>query len=413
MRLIPSLYLLYWLLFLPAQCKRGGSIGGGSSSDDDSSSSGGDSGGSSDSSSSSGGSSSSENRCTGNRGRQQEDIYSRIGSYYNGTLRVSHRVEQSPTPACINNNTSPKWYEYNAVLYVGPKHESRDPNQVFWSLRAFRPKNSEPMRNCLFKCNDPEKALHELIRIQSTDSGFRNESWTVAWNSKLSPTNITAEPTGEDENNFVNGWNLTASYVEKSPLMSGLTLRPDSVEGEQTIRTSNFVTLSEICTAGYTFDPIQDYQTSPTSPFDVGLMDFSVTTGNLYFDLGANISMSGIGSDSLTFALLGGRITEGILRAIGVSSCKDYSPQDPYRNLYGFRKPGSTASGPGELLNISAEFDLDFEGKLTEEKSDYLVDSTEKGGPHWKWKDKSSASAFNPSSGVVIFIGSLAVLLTL
>ncbi|KAI9797481.1 MAG: hypothetical protein M1825_005989 [Sarcosagium campestre] len=403
--LLTSPFILPLLLacIVPAHCK--GGRGGGSSSSGDSSS-GSDS--SSSNSDSGGSDSSSYLDCTAAITEQQDDVYSASGSYYNGTVRVSHRVKDSPTKGCSNSDRSPKSYEYDAVVLVGPPQNQTDPNDVYWALRAFRPKGSPRTRSCsdytpFNPCYDPTKALDEFIRIQSTEdvpiSLTFSEKFEVLWNSELTPDKVVTEPEGEDGDNLVTSWNLTSTYDNKAPFSYSSVYSSD----DNTTRTSGFVTLSDVCINGYDFNRLSSSSLSaypPISPFDdPDKPNPDTTAGNVFLETGTSISMTGIGSNSLTLTLTNGSVERGVVRALGdPTGCDDYSPSDATRNLVELDSdPSSTINSGNSLLNITVDFELNFRGSLVTNASAYFVNSTKEGGPHWRYRTSSLAIGLSPT----------------
>lgn len=77
------------------------------------------------------------------------------GMYYNGTVTVTHKLEDSSmwlyeepgrNPEenslwCTNNDRNTKTYQYPALIFVGNPGNDSDTNPIFWILRGYQPAN--------------------------------------------------------------------------------------------------------------------------------------------------------------------------------------------------------------------------------------------------------------------------------
>jgi hypothetical protein len=378
---------------------------------------GGGGGGGDDSSDSSGGGSGGNDPpdygvCRDAQAEQTRDLFLMPGSYYSGPLTITHRVESNSAygdsnnaSTCLNNDAQPKNYVYDAVLAVGPVRDGNDTSKAFWSLQAFPP--VQPV---------PEDARNEFVRLRSASYGVNEREekqigvgtqsyiwdtqWGIPWKEPFRQYwNTSVTPT-DGSSTQVNSWDISATYVEY----------PGAIRTsvDQPIYPHNFITLSDIC-----YKESDYYNTPSRSPYDSSpsasrFSSNSVIAPTTFFDLGASVQISGVGTDRASLRFTGGRVEQQTVH-VHFSSY-----MNPY--LCGYDETGEWAwdglaplknsflNSEGGYQNITVSIEMSFQGtrNASEGTSFEAEKSTLEAGPQW------SASSGRPVSSLILLLACFA-----
>jgi hypothetical protein len=210
-RPLPLLLLLCLVFFHPSTAKKGGGdidLGGGGSSSG---------GGDSSSDDSDNPNDPNSDACQSAIRSQEFYVYNYPGSYYNGSLTVTHTLREryytlSQDPnnfnienynaVCRDSNMGIKTYTFpDAELHVGPPLDGNDTNSAFWALRAFMPFHKDA-----YEFAAARGAKREIFRIESAAYGYSLQTYgslpkpTECWNTSVVKDQSTSS------------YNLTSQY---------------------------------------------------------------------------------------------------------------------------------------------------------------------------------------------------------
>lgn len=319
-------------------------------------------------------------------------MYRLPGMYYNGTVKITHQVTSSsvwdmPAQAglgpnsCDNKDGTPKTYEYPALLMVGPTGNASDSNPIFWALRAFQPPDQQlaseqylnvdqrwiHIRSSDFVVTDQSLATQYFGQYDylASDETNQHQVTRTYWD-----TNITSL----DGSSF----NADATYTAAPPNISPLS----SYNGERSYpKTSQYITLSDICYEGYDF--FLSYAAVPKSkiPKD-NLYDYT-TLVTSFLSSGATARLEDIGADTARFTLNGSSAPNDLA----------FVPEDPdkgctyqttfvtrFVNGLSLMQDEASAGTSERFWNLSVTVGLSFEGSLVRENST-SVNGTRDGKP--------------------------------
>lgn len=403
----------------------GGSSGGSSSGDSDGSSSSGSSGGGGGGTydygggssgdggtSSSGGSSGGGGSytpyvppCTTCECRQvarRIQLYELPGSYYNGTITIKHQLSDnsardlaaikpssSGSIRCPADDASVKTYSIPALFTIGSNLNASDTNPVFWSLRGFpmpeqygvRPNQIDVSFDLThLRSSDFVATNHSEWKTTDVTSKFPHQPHTY-WTTSLSSTGPST-------------WSANATYTSQPALERGSSAHnPDY----SSVRSSNYITLYDVCSYGETVY-YSDDGFPPSSPWPLGNTDTWTSTPTIFFDLGAQISITGIGSPNLTLNLTNTAVNRQVVSVSSESgSCSSYggsSTTPPYyfKGLESYQWRDAYATNEKRhMWNVSAVVELGFEGTLVVVNSTRIV--PEGNRPVWEMGNKATATS--------------------
>lgn len=350
-------------------------------------------------------------RCACTMVDERTDQYELPGMYYNGTVTISHKLEDSSVwlfedpernPSedykwCGNHDSKIKTYEYPGLLFVGNTGNDSDTNPIFWILRGYQPANqtkyldddNEPyldvrqrwihLRSSDFVVKDESrKGLRGQYRYLETDATATYRQTSVYWR-----TNITEH--SEDDLSF-----SARTTYDRQPLLtqeSGQLPAADMTfwdpeKDHQDTRTSQYVTLSDVCDSLH--QTVDGGPSAPRSLISEGgghqlLRD--VTTPTIWIPLGTVAEMSGIGSETAKFELKQEEWERLKPYVSGQSAnCRDDFDQDKFEysefsHMYRFGQPDS-------IWNLTlSTLSLSFEGRLVQENSTEISSFGDDGVP--------------------------------
>ncbi|KAI9778240.1 MAG: hypothetical protein M1835_004974 [Candelina submexicana] len=415
MHMIPSISLLLLLSCSHLSiAKRGGGGSHGSSGDSDSgsSSSGGSDSGSSNSGSSSSGSTSSTtpqkctlSQCDCARIDQRKDIYQRPASYYNGTLTITHRLSSNSAwdaaalhggSGCAADDGQNKTYSYPALFAVGPNLNTADTNPIFWNLRAYPP---------VTKTQAQADVLVEFVHIRSADfapgygfsagdedSSYPSQTHTY-WDTKI---RLSAG---------AKTWDADAEYVAQP---NEETAFVGATSSALKYRSSNYVTLTDICDYGQQFVLGASRGFPPTSPIPENV-NRQNTFPTFFLNLGVKATVRGIGNDSLSFEM-GSRVERQVVGVGKTNLCLgSSSPGAFYRTITALQwEKADRSSTTNNMYNVSATYRLSFEGQIVRENSTNIFPNST-AVPQWDIQSKVSKTASLSTSTSTSKISSSAV----
>ncbi|KAL9613345.1 MAG: hypothetical protein Q9167_002106 [Letrouitia subvulpina] len=318
--------------------------------------------------------------CDCQRIQQLEDFYALPGSYYNGTLTINHRVTESTARdaakqdpslrACPSDDDQPKTYQYPALFSIGSNLNVSDTNKVYFILRGFAPPQD------IYSSSD--SALSEWVHIRSADMSTQ---WHGSDQSSSYP----------DETHTY--WSINLSTGGSSRWTANATYRAqpqpdDKTYGDAVVRSSNYVTLSDVCS--YDMEYHYSEGLPPSSPFPKDNLD-QTTIPTIFFDLGARASMEGIGSDTLTFNMSGSvrRQVVSVGKSDGCGSSLSIYASAFYTSLASLRMHDTY--GQDNLYNLSASVNVGFEGRIVQENST-AVKADGDGSPVWEIGNKATTT---------------------
>jgi hypothetical protein len=390
--------------------------GGGSGSSDDDSSSDSSSGSSS---SSSPDASEEREKCRQMRLAQQEYVYSHVGSYYNGSLTVTHSIQDDRdddefSGLCKPSNLGTKTYTFtDAVLHIGPPLDSNNSNNdaiVYWELRAFIPYENGRYS---YRARWGPEPKREIVRLQSAAYDYNGvnlrevDAPTECWDTEVTRSAGAGA-----------GYNISAQYTQMTRLRFGglnLDIGPSS-PAKPAESTSNWITLVDICTNG--FDPEgqfygDDYtiiNITEWSGKDAGMVFLQPGRGGA---AAPTALISGVGTNEAKFSITNGSLQRAFFGATSyLDNCfgtgAEYSPYYFYQRYISPEKEGRYSALNRFDLNLTATFELSFEGRLQEERS-WGFDS---GGdiPQWDFNKRPKVA---PDSGNAKLEAGWAVLYTI
>ncbi|KAI9669555.1 MAG: hypothetical protein M1817_004598 [Caeruleum heppii] len=389
-----SYLLAFVALFAePLLGKKGGGRGGGGGASSGGDSSSGGSGGGDEGSSSSGGSSSytpapkcNEGKCECLAIDQRIDIFALPGSYYNGTVQVTHKIEQNSArdlaamnpgqggQRCNNQDDQEKTYTYPALFAVSPNGNDSDRNPIWWSLRGFQPPGQPT--------NPTLDVFQEWIHIRSSDfvvsdnsmDGYNYETDETHYHNKTETYWDTALSSSEGS-----VWNANATYTAQPPPGTRGTAFSNTPL-EYRAPSSNYATLSDVCYYGY--ELFRKEGALPTSYIPEDNLYIWTTTPTIFFDLGALARIDGIGADSLEFSL-DGAMSRGPVHVSTSPVCSGdyYASFTRTLEMAQWEEESSYVRNPS-LWNMSATVSLRFEGRIIRENST-AINSTGTETPQW------------------------------
>lgn len=317
--------------------------------------------------------------CHCQRIQQLEDFYALPGSYYNGTLTINHRVTESTardaavqdpsSRTCPLDDDQPKTYQYPALFSIGSNLNASDTNKVYFILRGFAPPQD------IYSSSD--SALSEWVHIRSADmftqwrgsdqsSSYPDETHTY-WSVSLSAAGSSR-------------WTANATYrTQPQPEDGSYSSSSDAV-----VRSSNYVTLSDVCSYDMEYRYSDGFP--PSSPFPKDNLD-ETTIPTIFFDLEARASIEGIGSDTLTFNMSGSvrRQVVSVGKSEGCGSSLSSYPSAFYKSLASLRMHDTYRQD--NSYNLSASVNVGFEGRIVQENST-TVKADGNGSPVWEVGDK-------------------------
>jgi hypothetical protein len=393
MKLLPAALLLFLLSATPTLSKRGGGGGGGSSDSDSDSGDSSSDGGSSDSGGSSG---PTVDDC--NKALQEQYTYissPSLGSHYNGTLRVRHTItayettSTNPDAVCAPAQLGTKVYSYpDAYLFVGPPNNANDTNPVFWQLTAYIPFTAYSGFGI---ARGARREIVNLVSQAYTDSRYSFVNGTLDKRESEMRVCWAVDMTRRQDSQGNLTWDLTTNFVRVSEYFGAQSseMYPD--------RTSNWMTISDICTNGFETTKYAD---------DVKVPQYnSNAIGAAFIETGANATITNVGGQKVKFKMDNGRIDQGIfgVQKAGNENCEG-GQGSQYSDLEAFKPYGSDWGDWN--LNLTVDFSLEFEGTLWEEKSSEFNPNatnatTGKAFPRWD----SGAGRRGSSMGGEWFLG--------
>ncbi|KAM5354888.1 hypothetical protein ACJ41O_001534 [Fusarium nematophilum] len=312
---------------------------------------------------------------------EREMLYGIPGLYYNGTLTVRHRIAENTawdnrgSGSCGNNDDSAKTYRYPALFLAAPRGNTSDTNPFHWVLYGFQPADETVgvhapyldihQRWVQIRSSDfvlSKTSYGGSYAYQHSDALYRNsdatnthQNTTVYW-----PTNITDWDT--------DSFSARAVYRRKPPLAYG-----ESYYGRIDVRTSQYVTLSDVCAYNQTTN--LDSVAIPPSEFPKDNDYRNTTTPTVWLELGASAEMENVGANSMTFSLndslqlVSGYFSEGhALCAEGDNSTTDRAERHTVFE-HGYFWDASNTEYLGVPWNLTVSISLSFEGDLVSENS--------------------------------------------
>lgn len=392
----------------------GGSGGGGGDDDDDSDSSGGytyvDTGPECE-----------EGFCACQSINQRIGIFAPPGSYYNGTVQITHKLnsnsawgytatDPSHGQMCNNNDDFQKTYSYPALFAVSPNGNSSDTNPIYWSMRGLQPPNQPgnpdidifqqwiSIRSSDFVVSD--ESSNGYAYSTTDETGFQNETHTY-WDTTVTPSSGSSSPAT---------WNANSTYIKKARPVSW-SMFPGQSWYDFEPPASNYITLSDVC--HYRQEVYKDSDQPPTSYIPEDNLFPWTTIPTIYVDLGTTATIEGIGADSLTFQMTttssqpqvafvtsGGRMcSEPMISTFtGSLNAMHWDGEFLYADLE-----------EASVWNISATVSLRFEGSIIRENSTALLDNSTSSIPEWaedyvRVKKPNYTSTYSTSSATADYI---------
>lgn len=398
-----------------SDAKRGGGGGGGSDSDDDGGSS---SGGGDDGDDSSGpgyvapppAPPCDMGECACAQVNEREELYRLPGLYYNGTVKVTHRISSSSAwdlaaeagseaRTCDNNDDQTKTYEYPALLMVGPTGNSSDSNPIFWALRAFQPPDQQL---------DREQYLNvdaRWIHIRSSDFVVTDNSLEASYFGQYDY--YASDETGRHQVTKTY-WDTDVTDMRDSTFSADATYRaapPDvspvaSISEEENFpKSSQYITLSDVCRYGYEFYLASGAVSQSQIP--EGNNYFWTTLATVFLQTGASARLEDIGSPTARFSLNG---TSGQNDLVFTPTNPDVSCEwvntvmTKFTNQLSLMEEMDKGGTLEHMWNMTVTMGLSFEGDLVRENST-TINGTSGGTPTFaKGFETSSTSTTAGSS---------------
>ena len=330
--------------------------------------------------------------CTCNIIDGRKRIYELPGSYYNGTITMSHKItfnsawttQRKTKIECDNNDGATKSYSYPALFSVGPRGNSSDTNSIFWTLRGFEPLEPKDtkrgldinaewiyLRSADFVIGDATTGPY----VATDETGDRQVTRTY-WDTKVS---------GGEGN-----WNADTELTTLPPASSHTKESNMLVQSKDT----NYVTLSDVCVANQR-DFYQD--SGGPSPAPGSSATYSSAPA-LFLDLNTKAQIQGIGSDALTFTLN----TISLQNKVLFAQLKGWFCSDDGAwagGLDAMQDIGSSmfdADAYKKLWNVTGSFELKFEGNIVRENSTSMRTGTKE--PEWTEGYKTAWNGSIPTS---------------
>jgi hypothetical protein len=272
------------------------------------------------------------------------------------TIRATETTSTNSDALCSPEKLGTKVYSYpEAYLYVGPKINENDTNDYFWNLEAYSPFQSwsgygtahgakREIVNLRNQAYTDSRATYTGGVIQKADSQMR-VCWDVDMKERTGSGNTTT-------------WDMETKFVKVSEYSGA------SAEDMYPDRTSNWMTISDLCNNGFE---------TALYPDDVKIPTFNgQLIGSAFMESGANATITNVGSPTVTFKMDNGLIDQGIFGAADWDAACDRFGGTQYSDLVAF-EPYSTADYGRWHLNLTVEFSLEFEGTLWVEESGTFV----------------------------------------
>lgn len=348
-----------------------------------------------------------ESRCVCAMIDERTSQYELPGMYYNGTVTVEHKIDDSSVwlfedtektqenyyKWCGNKDGETKTYEYPALLFVGNTGNDSDTNPIFWILRGYQPADQTDLdteyldvrqrwihlRSSDFVVRDESrKGLRGQYRYLETDATAVYGETSVYWRTNIS-----------DHSEASSSFSARATYEHEPILTEESGEIPDvdmpswdPDEDSQDVRTSQYVTLSDVCNVLH--QTVEGASSAPGSSITEGDEDNAMsgaTTPTVWLPLGTVAEMSGIGSETARFELTSRDWERVRPYASGQSaSCFDDVGRQRFEwsgfsHMHRFGQPESIWNLTLSLLSLS------FEGSLVGENSTDITSFGDDGTP--------------------------------
>ena len=319
-----------------------------------------------------------ESACACNNIDGRIRMYELPGSYYNGTITITHQLKANsawtpskpPGQTCENNDAGIKTYSYPGLLEVAANGNTSDTNSIFWILRGFKP-------------YEPDKdvagldVLQEWLHLRSAD-WVLGDVFRTSYHSIDETGEYTSTRTYWSTKVSANGssrWDAEAELT---------TLPPDNNRATRSglgIRDSNYVSLEDVCYANQ--EGYSSKGTPQSSPW--GNYTSSTATPAIFLQQGAKAKIQGIGGDEASFSLTAQINNQLAFYTSGWSCGSKTMYAGGWPESLQAMKDDSTyrSSGPlTNMWNLTASLSISFNGQIVKENST-AINSTGTPIPRW------------------------------
>ncbi|KAF4126653.1 Fatty acid hydroxylase superfamily [Geosmithia morbida] len=295
----------------------------------------------------------------------RQEAYGLPGLYYNGTLKVQHRVMGNT--ACGGDRAS-ETYEYPALMLIAPTGNETDTNPMHWVLRGFQPQqNYSTAAKGILDLHQRSTYIRSSDFVIDRDTSAWPSPFTPFYIDKYADADATALGSATDvywktaiTSHDDDVLNATAQYTRKPPVLDADDYDGAPAGWSPGLYSSQFVTLSDVCAS--------DQDVAKSRRVDDG----DTVTPTLWLSEGATAEMTNIGATSMTWSL--DQTLEEVVPWINRRK-PGCSPEEatPFELSDFYPLQSDDASGSGiRPWNISVSIGLSFEGSLVRDNSTSL-----------------------------------------